>query len=705
MPDTAAVKTNRLINEKSPYLLQHAHNPVDWYPWGEEALGRAAGEDRPVFLSIGYSTCHWCHVMARECFEDEQVAELLNRHYISIKVDREERPDLDRIYMAACQAMIGSGGWPLTIIMTPDQKPFFAGTYFPKEKRWGQSGLLEILGQMADAWKNERENINSIGSKVIYYLQNSGETGEGTLNDEILKETYLELKKSFDQEYGGFGLSTKFPLPHHLLFLLRYWKFTGEKRALEMVTQTLFAMAGSALYDQLGFGFHRYATDRKWSLPHFEKTLYDNALLAYLYGEAFQATGEKYFHRIAREIFIYINREMTSPEKGFYSAEDADSEGLEGEFYLWTPKQVMNVLGQKEGEIFNRAFGISTRGNLRGKSIPNPAEGPEETEMAGCISGWNGELLNRCREKLFAEREKRVHPGKDDKILTSWNGLMIAALAKGSRVLRDKNLAKTAVGAAKFVLSTLQSPRGRLLASYRGGHADHLAYVDDYAFLSWGLLELYETGFESWCLRQAIALSRQMLSLFWDDRAGGLFFSGSDGEELIVRSKEIYDGSTPSGNAVAAYNLLRLARLTGDKQFEEKGRKIFSAFAGEVNRNPSAHVFLMLAELFAVSPPVEIIILGDPGAGNTREMIDVLNSVYLPHKTVILYPGADSGRDLTALVPFIEDLPIGKTRETTAYLCRNFTCQRPIKDVNILRDSLKDLENIDRIGDGSGAAK
>ena len=682
MPSIKTKNANRLIRASSPYLLQHAHHPIDWYPWSDEAFDRAQREDKPIFLSIGYSTCHWCHVMARESFEDEGVAELLNRYYIAVKVDREERPDVDQIYMAACQAIIGQGGWPLTVIMTPDQKPFFVGTYFPKTGRWGRPGLMDILKEVVNAWGEQREQINNRGSEVVYHLQNAGREREGPLNERILDEAYRELEESFDEKYGGFGFSTKFPLPHNLLFLLRYWKVSGEGRALEIVKKTLHSMARSGLYDHLGFGFHRYATDRRWAIPHFEKTLYDNALLAFLYVEAYQATGEEEYRRVGREIFTYIQRKMTSPEKAFFTAEDADSEGREGEFYLWTPGQVKEILGSEEGEVFCQAYGVTSRGDLRGKSILRL-----NAELGE--AGQKGEILKKYRERLWREREKRVHPGKDDKILTSWNGLMIAALARGSQVLGDKKLAGMAADATHFILSKLRTARGRLLAVYREGVADQPAYVDDYAFLSWGLLELYGAIFEPWCLREAIELTRQLLSLFWDTRGGGLYFSGSDGEELIVRNKEIYDGAIPSGNAVACYNLLRLAKLTGDQQLKEKADQIFSAFGREISRAPSAHTFLMMALLFATAPSTEIIITGSPEGGQTKAMIQRINRYYLPHRLVVLHPGGDTGKELGRLVPMIKRLPPPEDNKSIAYLCSNFTCREPITDLDRLTTVLE----------------
>lgn len=445
--------TNKLISEKSPYLLQHAHNPVDWFPWGDEAFEKAKGEEKPIFLSIGYSTCHWCHVMARESFEDDEVAELLNKHFVSIKVDREERPDIDMIYMNACQAMTGQGGWPLTVVMTPDKKPFFAGTYFPKESKWGRPGLMDILKQLIEVWEKERSRIDTVGNQVMRILQAQDHGTPGKLEESIIEEAFHEFSINFDVKYGGFGMAPKFPTPHNLLFLLRYWHKTGDNKALQMAEKTLEAMAKGGIFDHIGFGFHRYSTDGNWLVPHFEKMLYDNALLAYVYTEAYQATKKNLYKDIAGKIFTYVLRDMTSPEGGFYSAEDADSEGEEGKFYVWTPAEVEEVLGDEDGKWFCRTFDISSKGNFEGKSIPNLINGKIV----------ENDRVIRCREKLFSAREKRIHPHKDDKILTSWNGLMIAAFAKGARVFKDNTLCEAAERAVDFIFSKLINKEGRLL--------------------------------------------------------------------------------------------------------------------------------------------------------------------------------------------------------------------------------------------------
>ena len=682
--------TNRLIDEKSPYLLQHAHNPVDWYPWGDEAFERARAEDRPVFLSIGYSTCHWCHVMERESFEDEEVARVLNEGFVAIKVDREERPDLDSVYMAAAQSLTGGGGWPLNVFLTPDKKPFYAGTYFPKRTRQGTPGLLETLRTFRQKWLAERQIFDQAGSNLDGRLQSYFQRSQpGDPGPELLARGYKQLAKSFDTKYGGFGDAPKFPSPHQLLFLLRHWKRTGSSNALQVAETTLQAMYCGGIYDHVGFGFSRYSTDRRWLVPHFEKMLYDNALLAIVYLEACQLTHNPFYARVAREIFSYVLRDMTSPEGAFYSAEDADSEGEEGRFYLWTPDQVKQVLGDEEGEFFNEFYDISADGNFEGRSIPNLVRRRSELFRLGSdhsIYPTHHAPLLEGRRKLFAARETRVHPYKDDKVLTAWNGLMIAALARGARVLDDQEYSKAAVRAAQFLLNHMRDagypPKGgsrRLLARYRDGQAAYPAYLDDYAFLAWGLIELYGATFDLVWLEQALSLNRQMVDLFRDEQGGGLFFTGQGAEQLLARPKEIYDGAMPSGNSVAALNLLRLARLTGDDGLEEQAAAQLGAFAGTVSDHPAGYTFYLCALDFALGAPLEIVVAGQDGAADTEALLQTLRTVYLPAATVLFKPTGEAGNRLAALAPFAaaRELVNGKA---AAYVCRNHACQAPVTD-------------------------
>jgi len=674
-------QANRLIHEKSPYLLQHAHNPVDWFPWGDEAFEKARSEDKPIFLSIGYSTCHWCHVMERESFEDEEVAKLLNENFISIKVDREERPDIDAIYMSVCQALTGHGGWPLTIIMSSDKKPFYAGTYFPKNDRMGLPGLMTILKKVSESWREKRDRLTELGSKVVNIINQPIDEEYSEIPDkDIIHEAFSQYKYSFDRVYGGFGNAPKFPTPHNLYFLLRYWYLTGEGTALEMVEKTLDAMNRGGIYDHIGFGFSRYSTDRQWLVPHFEKMLYDNALLAIAYLEAYHATGKNKYAEVAKQIFTYVLRDMISPEGGFYSAEDADSESVEGKFYVWTPDEIESVLGENNGKKFCDYYNITSRGNFEGKSIPNLIETiiPENEK----------ELLESCRKKLFMYRENRVHPYKDDKILTSWNGLMIAALAMGGRIISDKTYTHTAENAVEFINKKLIREDGRLLARYRDGESAYPAYVDDYAFLIWGFLELYETTFKPEYLKKALLLNDDMIRLFWDKEKGGLFMYGNDSEQLITRPKEVYDGATPSGNSVATLNFLRLARLTGNHALEELAQQQFRVFGNEMLNAPMAHGYLLCAFMFMLSPAREIVLVENKEKIGSNTMLKILREKYNPFSTFLLY--SENEPELEALIPFIDNYKtIGG--KTTAYICKNFACQAPITDEERFREALMKL--------------
>ncbi|BCU80954.1 thioredoxin domain-containing protein [Polycladomyces abyssicola] len=672
-------KPNRLIHEKSPYLLQHAYNPVDWYPWGEEAFEKAKREDKPIFLSIGYSTCHWCHVMERESFEDPEVAEVLNRDFVSIKVDREERPDVDHIYMTVCQAITGHGGWPLTIIMTPDKKPFFAGTYFPKESRYGRRGLMEILQRIAVVWKQDRSNMLRAGDKITELLEkNLDPVAEGELTAEVLDRAFEQFRSQFDPRWGGFGDAPKFPRPHDFLFLLRYWKRTGNQHALEMVERTLTMMHRGGIYDHLGYGFARYSVDERWLVPHFEKMLYDNALLALAYLEAYQATGKEIYAQVAREIFTYVLRDMTDPEGGFYSAEDADSEGEEGKFYVWTPEEIQDVLGEADGELFVECYGVTPEGNFEGKNILNLLDVSWETiaTRKGMTLHELERKMSEAREKLFEVREKRVHPHKDDKVLTSWNGLMIAALARGGRVLGDERYTAAAEKAVSFIWRYLRREDGRLLARYRDGEAAYLAYVDDYAYLAWGLLELYEAGFDVSHLEKAIELTHQMLDLFADEEKGGLFFYGRDAEQLLTRPKEVYDGALPSGNSVAACNLIRLARMTGDPEWESQAERQLRAFGETVKHSPIAHSFFLTAAQWALGPTKEIVIVGKKDAEDTRQMIQQAHRTYLPDAVLLFKPEGEPTETLDTIAPFTKEQHTLDGR-ATVYVCENHACHAP----------------------------
>ena len=681
---------NRLANEKSPYLLQHADNPVDWYPWGEEAFARAEQEDRPVFLSIGYSTCHWCHVMAHESFQDREVAALMNDTFVSIKVDREERPDIDMQYMKVCQMMTGSGGWPLTIIMSPSKEPFFAATYIPKESRFGRAGLTDLIPRIKELWTTRREELQVSAQQIVEALQQGPSNAIGRdLGEAELHLGYEQLRTAFDRDWGGFSIAPKFPSPHTLLFLLRYWKRTGKAEALTMVEKTLQAMLQGGIQDHIGYGFHRYSTDRHWLVPHFEKMLYDQAMLASAFVEAYQATRKEEYAATARHIFAYVLRDMTGPEGGFYAAEDADSEGVEGKFYLWTAAEIRNVLGTGETHLFLKAFNIEEAGNFTGEvdhektgaNIPHRSLSLEQLAAEFQIPPVEIEKrLESARQKLFIQREKRVHPQKDDKVLTDWNGLMIAALAQGARVLQEPSYADSAARAVDFIFSKMVDAGGRLYHRYRGGEAAFAGNLDDYAFLVHGLLEMYETSFEVRHLKRALALTRQVLVHFHDAEGGGFYFTPDDGEILLTRQKEIYDGAVPSGNSLAMLDLLRLARITGDTELEEKAARTGKAFSDVVRESPSAHAQLMAAVDFAVGPSYEVVVAGEPHAHDTTDMLRALVSAYVPNKVMLLLPALGDTAEIGEIAPFTKTMG-SVDNKATAYVCSNHTCQFPTTDI------------------------
>ncbi|MFQ5868263.1 MAG: thioredoxin domain-containing protein [Candidatus Zixiibacteriota bacterium] len=691
-----AERHNRLVNEKSPYLLQHADNPVDWYPWGAEAFKKARKEDRPIFLSIGYSTCHWCHVMEHESFEGPQVANLMNEVFVSIKVDREERPDLDNIYMRVCQMMTGSGGWPLTIIMTPDKKPFFAATYIPRENRLGRMGILALIPRIKELWTTDRDKLLNSADQIAAALQQTSvDSSAGELERSTLKSAYQELGSRFDEDYGGFSGAPKFPTAHNLLFLLRYWSRTGDDNALKMTEKTLQSMRVGGVYDHIGFGFHRYSTDSKWLLPHFEKMLYDQALLAMAYTEAYQATGKEEYEKTVREIFAYVLRDMTSPEGGFYSAEDADSEGEEGKFYLWTEAEIRQTLAE-EAALFVELFNVERDGNFTeeaggsrtGANILHLKESLPKTAAKLKVSDQElRSRLENAREKLFEAREKRIHPHKDDKVLADWNGLMIAALAKSARVLDEPSYSEVARRAADFVLKNMRTSDGRLLHRYREGKSGISAYLDDYAFLIWGLIELYESTFVVSYLKNALELNNDLLEHFWDDEGGGFYFTADDGEKLLARQKEIYDGAIPSGNSVAMLNLLRLGRITASPDLEKKASRIGTAFSGTVRQMPSAYTQLLAAVDFGLGPSYEVVIAGNLQAEDTKAMLRALRRQFIPNKVVLL---RSSEEELPEIVRFAEFTRYQTSidGEATAYVCLNYNCRLPTTDIGEMLESL-----------------
>lgn len=683
---------NRLAKEKSPYLLQHAHNPVDWHPWGEEAFCKARDEDRPIFLSVGYATCHWCHVMAHESFEDQEVAGLLNRLFVPVKVDREERPDIDSIYMTACQALTQRGGWPLSVFLTPEGKPFFAGTYYPKHPRMGMPGFVDILQRIAALWKNDRSRLLDMGEEVARALQPRPDAGDpGFVADKgILEKAFGQLAESFDPVWGGFDGPPKFPIPHNLTFLLRWHDRSGSREARDMLEKTLKGMRNGGIFDQLGFGFHRYSVDEKWLVPHFEKMLYDQAQLAMCYTEAFQSFGETRYADVVREIFAYVLNDMTSPEGGFYSAEDADSEGKEGIYYVWRPEEVKELLGRDDGELVCRFFDILPEGNFEGGlSIPHvPVEPAAFAEKEGMAKAELDKVLDKARDKLLRARRSRIPPLKDDKILTAWNGLMIAALAKGSQATGVRSYAEAASKSADFIMENLAEGKGRLFRRYRQGEAAFPGYLDDYAFLVWGLIELYEATFDIRYLEEAVTFQESMIDLFWDGNLGGFFFSGRENESLIVKNKDAYDQAVPSGNSVAAMNLVRLGRMTGNTEMENKADQVIRAFSRSLSTHPVVHTQFLAALDFMIGPSREIVITGNPEAEGTWEMARSVQRMFLPNKVLLVNPEGVDNQKVHSLAPYLEAMK-SVDEKPTAYVCEQYACKHPITNTQELAEALK----------------
>ena len=685
---------NRLAKEKSPYLLQHAENPVDWYPWSDEAFTRALKEDKPVFLSIGYSTCHWCHVMEKESFEDDEVARKLNDSFVCIKVDREERPDIDSIYMTVCSMMTGSGGWPLTIIMTPGKKPFFAGTYFAKHSQYGRIGMLDLIPRIIDIWQNRRDEVLQSTDRIFEILQQQNKSTPGSnLDQEVMHKAFKELSGRFDSDHGGFSTAPKFPTPHIISFLLRYWAVTDSNQALAMVEHTLTAMRLGGIFDHLGYGFHRYSTDAEWLLPHFEKMLYDQALLATAYLEAYQVTGNSLYKQTADEIFTYVLRDMTAPDGGFYSAEDADSEGIEGKFYVWTMADIHRALSPEEADFISALYNLSHEGNfhdeasgaLTGANILHLAKPLVETD-AMKDSGDFLQNHEKIRESLFLFREKRIRPHKDDKVLTDWNGLMIGALAMGARILDNQKYLEAAKHGADFILTGMLNNE-KLRHRYREGEYAIDGMLDDYAYVVWGMLELYAADFDPEVLDKAILLNNRMRDLFWDDGGGGFFLTPADGESLIIRPKEIYDGALPSGNSIALHNLLRLERLTADPELGRMAKQLVQAFANAVQEVPSGYTQFLSSLYFALKPTTEVIIVGDPGRTDTREMLAIMNKKFSPQiVTLLKNPAGDSGK-LARLAPFTGDYT-AIDNKATAYVCHNYRCEAPTTEPLQLQDHI-----------------
>ncbi|MFW5871243.1 MAG: thioredoxin domain-containing protein [Verrucomicrobiota bacterium] len=677
---------NRLTNSNSPYLLQHADDPVDWFPWCPEAFEEAGRKDKPIFLSIGYSSCHWCHVMQRESFKKPEVAALMNEVFVSIKVDREERPDIDNLYMPACQAMTGSGGWPLSIVMTPDKKPFFAATYLPSHGRFQRPGMIELCERIRELWNVKREDLQESASRAMELLHDSGpEPGESP-SPEDFDRLYESFLRQFDDQYGGFGSAPKFPMPHSFMYLLRYWKRTGKDKALNMVEQSLQAMARSGIFDHLGFGFHRYSTDRQWKIPHFEKMLYDQALLLIAYVETHLATGNPIYAETARSICEYVLRDLTSPEGGFYSSENAESEGVEGKFYVWSSDEIDRALTSDQRNIATAVYDIRKTGNFENSGEQELAE-KNILHMTGTIEELSQRLdispeklknqIKNIRQTLVSERNKRTQPSLDNKILTDWNGLMIAALAKAGQALSEPRYVEAANKAADFILANMFDG-SVLLHRYRNGKAGIYAHADDYAFFVWGLLELYQSDFDTRRLAAAKKIQDKMIGGFRDSNLGGFFFTGDYIEDLPARRKETYDGAVPAANSIAMLNLLRLARMTAQSDYEKIADETARNAALAIKKVPSGFAMLMCALDFGIGPSCEVVIVEDGDATGADKLLEALRSVFSPNKIVLLRR-PDQDPPLAKLAPFTREQTSIKGK-ATAYICRHYKCEQPTTD-------------------------
>ncbi len=694
-------KPNRLIREKSPYLLQHAFNPVDWYPWGQEAFQRARKENKPIFLSIGYSTCYWCHVMEREVFEDEEIAALMNEYFVNIKVDREERPDVDRVYMTALLALTGSGGWPMSMFLTPDLKPFYGATYIPPERF---RSLIERIHQL---WITEPEKILTSSERLTEFLkQRAVVSGRHVaLNETILTKGFEAFHEQYDEQYGGFGVKPKFPRPATFYFLLRYSHRFNEPRALHMTLSTLRRMAQSGIYDHLGGGFHRYAVDRAWRVPHFEKMLYDQAQLVCAYLEAYQITHDEFYASVARDILRYVRQHLTSENGGFYSAEDAESaldpshpeEKREGAFYVWTHDEIERLLGKERAAIFNYYYGVQPDGNVPedphgafvGKNILYVAHTVEDVAKRFHKSKQEIEkLLAEARTRLLAARQQRPRPHLDDKILVSWNGLMISALARAYQVLGEPAYLQAAKKATTFILTTLyDSKTGRLLRRYRAGEARFDAHLEDYAFLVMALLDLYEADLDIRWLEQAVQLTERQIRLFSDRKEGG-FFDTVPSDTLLVRTKEDYDGAEPSGNSIAALNLLRLSEMLNHQQWRRMAETTLMLFSERLEQHPPSLPQMLVALDFYLDKPKQIIIAGKPEGADTRRLLRVMYERYLPNKVLLLADGGAGQEYLSQRIPFLKQVKMidGKA---TAYICQNYACQLPTTDPQMVAKLLE----------------
>lgn len=686
-------KANRLINEKSPYLLQHAYNPVDWYPWGDEAFAKAKAEDKPIFLSIGYSTCHWCHVMGKESFEDEEAAEVLNDTFVCIKVDREERPDIDSVYMSVCQMMTGSGGWPLTIIMTGDKKPFFAATYLPKQSIGGRFGVIDLSLKIRKLWKENRNEILSAASSVSNKLKGlNPKNSEKDVGENEIQNAFSEFSHIFDDEYGGFGSPPKFPSPHNLMFLLRYYKFYNDKLALKMVEKTLNKMANGGIFDQIGFGFHRYSTDKRWIVPHYEKMLYDQGMLLMAYVESYKITGNCFYKDTAQNIIEYVMGYMKDENGGFYSSEDADSEGVEGKFYIWEKSELINCLTEEEAEIASKIFNIKDTGNFIDeftgsytfKNILYKNE-RELNELKNRIPNFEKEYEG-IRIKLLNYRDKRIRPFKDKKQLIDWNCIMISAIAKSAGIIDDEKLLKAAKQAMDFILKG-RDEKGCLKHSFIDGRWRGTGNADDYAFAVMALLDLYEADFNSVYLNSAVELMEHMIKYFWDEVDGGFYFTPSYGEKILDRKKEIYDGAIPSSNSAAFMNLIRLSRFTGNMNYVSMASKMMGLYAESIEYSPAAFSYFLCGAFAFTHPFSEVIIIGKSGEEDTNNMLKAVKKEFLPN-AIVIFKDINGDKVLEKTAAFLKDMGLFNDK-ATAYVCRNFSCQKPTNSVDEMLQNIK----------------
>ncbi len=704
--DAAPKHTNRLIDSTSPYLLQHAHNPVDWYPWGEEAIQKAKDEDKPIFLSIGYSACHWCHVMERESFENEDVAKILNEHFVAIKVDREERPDIDEIYMTAVQIMTGSGGWPMSVFLTPDLKPFYGGTYYPPEDMVGRPGFKTLLRSIADAWVNRRDEVMQSAEQLTQYVRQSQDMRTGTASDvegELLQDAVNELRGTFDSVHGGWGTAPKFPSSPSIELLLRQYLHTGETDLREMATQTLTEMYRGGMYDHLGGGFHRYSVDAEWLVPHFEKMLYDNAQLSEVYLDAYQASGDPLYARVAREILDYEIRDMQDKGRAFYCTEDADSEGKEGIFYTWRYDEILSHLGEDDGKLFCTYYSVKPEGNFtshepyhKGLNILHITQDPHTiAKDAGLTVEELEKRIAASRKKLMAVREQRVRPGLDDKILTLWNGLIVGSLAQAYAILGDDRYRDAATRTANFILTDM-SRDGVLLRTCRNGEAHIPGYLDDYAFFTSGLIELYEATFDLRWLAEADRLSQAMIDQFWDESGGGFYFTRAGQEDVLTRTKPTYDGAEPSGNSMAAWVLLRLAKLTDNHEYAEKANRILRINQANMKSAPRGFMKMLCVVDFHLTPTQEIAIAGKEDSDAVHGFLAALYHQYIPNKVVALIdPDSKDAVALEKRVPLLAAKTL-VNGQPAAYVCENYACQQPVTTPAAMLKTLGALGNRNR---------